>query len=397
VESIVHILSYLDYKELFVTSKVCHSWLEVSNDDALWTPFLQQQFLIKNSTPSSTFCKDLYKNMYLEWKDYISCYTRVKGVWNELEGWLGQHAPGILASIEEGATTANLDSLIAYLRKEGAQESDIKEYLCSLRIHNGQGISTAGLFGVVQVYDYYTNVHLLGVRAILGVMPSLLQRGCAWVRNCLIIAAEPNVFCFYFIVIKDFTYDNQNFKAGMILHHTHSLSYPLREATSYCEWIEHYTRDLISKRYDVIGGDINRFSTRAEEGSDVTTCDVRIRANALFLACRSDIRPSTKIGNFFYSYRIKISMDSAVPAKKACKLRSRCWVITDGNGKKQVVRGAGVIGCSPVINPGTVYEYCSCCPLNTPHGTMEGYFEFEDLLTQEVFKVDIGRFVLSMQ
>jgi len=87
-------------------------------------------------------------------------------------------------------------------------------------------------------------------------------------------------------------------------------------------------------------------------------------------------------------------MDKLAPAASACKLRSRYWLITDGNGRKEEIRGAGVIGAYPLIRPATEFEYCSCCPLSTPSGSMEGFLEFIVLDTKEIIEVRIGRFQL---
>jgi ApaG protein len=56
------------------------------------------------------------------------------------------------------------------------------------------------------------------------------------------------------------------------------------------------------------------------------------------------------------------------------KLLTRHWVITDGLGRKQEVKGDGVIGEQPVLRPGDRFEYTSGCPLNTPSGVMSGSY-----------------------
>ena len=54
------------------------------------------------------------------------------------------------------------------------------------------------------------------------------------------------------------------------------------------------------------------------------------------------------------------------------QLLSRYWHITDGLGRIQEVRGAGVVGEQPILNPGEAYEYTSGTPLPTPSGIMRG-------------------------
>jgi len=89
-------------------------------------------------------------------------------------------------------------------------------------------------------------------------------------------------------------------------------------------------------------------------------------------------------------------MDKDVSPSKVCKLRTRYWLITDGDGKRQEVSGEGVIGQYPLIRPGLEHVYCSACPLSTTSGTMEGHFQFVVMETREIITVPVGRFILSI-
>jgi ApaG protein len=57
------------------------------------------------------------------------------------------------------------------------------------------------------------------------------------------------------------------------------------------------------------------------------------------------------------------------------QLVTRHWLITDGNNKVHEVRGPGVVGEQPVLNPGESFTYTSGCPLGTPFGMMEGTYQ----------------------
>ena len=61
----------------------------------------------------------------------------------------------------------------------------------------------------------------------------------------------------------------------------------------------------------------------------------------------------------------------------AAKLLSRHWIITDGNAKVQEVRGAGVVGEQPHLEPGQSHTYTSGCILPTPVGSMQGSFRMQ--------------------
>src|SRR5690625_364389 len=91
------------------------------------------------------------------------------------------------------------------------------------------------------------------------------------------------------------------------------------------------------------------------------------------------------------AYRVNIENKT----KHAIPVSSRHWVITDGAGKVEEVRGLGVVGQQPLIPPGQGFEYTSGCPLTTPVGTMEGTYYCVD--EQGIpFDLPIERFVLSM-
>jgi len=199
--------------------------------------------------------------------------------------------------------------------------------------------------------------------------------------------------------LRDFEHVGVKYKTGMILHHTADLSDPVFEASSYIEWMEGYVRDLKRGRYEVSRmGEIIRFSTLAQEGSDAVTHGVRVRANALFIPSRSIFsadchRPSDC---YFFAYRIKISVDVSSHTPEM-RLVSRYWLITDKEGHADEVRGPGVIGEYPVMKPGAEFTYCSCCTLHTPDGTMEGEFLFQVQATKEIVAVTVARFQLNIK
>lgn len=77
------------------------------------------------------------------------------------------------------------------------------------------------------------------------------------------------------------------------------------------------------------------------------------------------------------------------------QLIGRYWLITDGNNRKIEVQGDGVVGEQPVIQPGDEFQYTSCAVLETPLGTMEGYYRMVDSLGQS-FDTDVPVFRLSV-
>jgi ApaG protein len=76
-------------------------------------------------------------------------------------------------------------------------------------------------------------------------------------------------------------------------------------------------------------------------------------------------------GRHTFAYTITIANTGSV----AAQLISRHWLITDASGKEEEVRGLGVVGHQPLLQPGQSFEYTSGCVLETPVGTMRGSYQ----------------------
>jgi ApaG protein len=101
-------------------------------------------------------------------------------------------------------------------------------------------------------------------------------------------------------------------------------------------------------------------------------------------------RSSPENGYFFWAYTIEITNRGAVTVQ----LKTRHWKITDAHGKLQEVRGPGVVGETPVLEPGESFEYTSGVPLPTPSGFMTGTYGMVSA-SGEGFDVQIPAFSLD--
>jgi ApaG protein len=121
--------------------------------------------------------------------------------------------------------------------------------------------------------------------------------------------------------------------------------------------------------------------------SEVCTRGIRVAVRARFVPERS--RPER--GEWHFAYRIRIANEGS----ETVQLMSRHWIITDGHGRTEEVRGRGVVNEEPVLEPGSFFEYTSYCPLPTPVGTMKGTYQ---MVTAEGdrFDAQIARFSLSV-
>jgi ApaG protein len=118
--------------------------------------------------------------------------------------------------------------------------------------------------------------------------------------------------------------------------------------------------------------------------STATTRGIRVTVKSKFLPDQSGR------GRWAFAYTVKVENLGTDPAR----LRSRHWIITDGNGKREEVRGDGVVGHQPLLKPGEKFEYTSGAVLQTPHGSMQGTYRMV-LDNGDAFDAEIAPFPLT--
>ena len=116
------------------------------------------------------------------------------------------------------------------------------------------------------------------------------------------------------------------------------------------------------------------------------TRNIEVVVTPRFVADRS----SPENSYFFWAYTIAITNKGA----ETVQLKTRHWRITDAHGRRQEVRGAGVVGEEPVLKAGETFEYTSGVPLQTPLGFMTGTY---GMVTAggELFDIEIPAFSLD--
>ena len=116
------------------------------------------------------------------------------------------------------------------------------------------------------------------------------------------------------------------------------------------------------------------------------TRNIRVAVQPAFLDDQSD--PDQH--RYLWSYTVTIENTGQEPVQ----LMSRYWQITDGDGRIQEVRGPGVVGAQPVIEPGKNFQYTSGCPLPTASGAMHGHYNMK-AASGEAFEAEIPAFLLE--
>lgn len=119
--------------------------------------------------------------------------------------------------------------------------------------------------------------------------------------------------------------------------------------------------------------------------SEAVTNNVRVEVESQYAPEHS--QPFQEQWFFYYTVKITNEGDDTV------QLISRHWIITDGTGHTEEVRGPGVVGEQPVLAPGESFQYTSGCPLRTSTGVMHGTYQMtgEDGTS---FDVEIAPFAL---
>lgn len=118
----------------------------------------------------------------------------------------------------------------------------------------------------------------------------------------------------------------------------------------------------------------------------IVTRDIQVTVSPTYLESESDPDES----RYVWAYTIEIRN----LGQETVQLLSRHWRITDADGDTQEVRGPGVVGEQPILEPGDAFRYTSGVPLETPSGFMRGTYEMR-VPGGERFPVEIPAFSLD--
>jgi ApaG protein len=115
--------------------------------------------------------------------------------------------------------------------------------------------------------------------------------------------------------------------------------------------------------------------------------DIAVSVATQYLSEQSD----EATGRYVFAYTITLRNTGSL----AAQLISRHWIITDSQGLVQEVRGLGVVGAQPLLQPGESFEYTSGASIATAVGTMRGSYQ---MLAEDGarFEAPIAEFTLSV-
>lgn len=122
--------------------------------------------------------------------------------------------------------------------------------------------------------------------------------------------------------------------------------------------------------------------------SNTLTRGVRVIVTPEYLPEQS----APEAGRWLFGYHVVLRNEGS----ETVQLISRHWVITNGEGASDEVRGEGVVGQQPELEAGAEFHYSSGCPLDTPVGTMHGSYRMRVLSSGEQFDARIAPFRLAV-
>ncbi len=132
---------------------------------------------------------------------------------------------------------------------------------------------------------------------------------------------------------------------------------------------------------------MNDTATSRGFSSAATTRGIRVEVKSNYLSERSSPRDNS----YLFAYHVRISNVGSETAQ----LVSREWIITTAEGEVERVKGPGVVGEQPVLQPGASFEYTSYCPLKTAVGSMQGSYQMVTA-DGEKFDAQITPFTLAV-
>jgi ApaG protein len=121
--------------------------------------------------------------------------------------------------------------------------------------------------------------------------------------------------------------------------------------------------------------------------STAVTEGIRVTVKSVYVPEQS----APRAHRYVFAYTVRIVNEGT----EVAQLRTRHWIITDGAGKIEEVRGPGVVGHQPMLKPGEHFEYTSGCVLQTPRGEMRGTYQMYRT-DGRMFDATIAPFLLTL-
>ncbi|XP_078663333.1 F-box only protein 3-like isoform X2 [Branchiostoma floridae x Branchiostoma belcheri] len=372
-DPLLHVLSYLNYDDLCRCSCTCKRLKELAGEDELWKR--QSSIWWLSSSCSSPTWRRHFKEQFKSLGRYIKSYRVLYKTWAQLETFLAERCPRLLTSIKAGATERELDEIEVKIRYPLPR--DVR---CSYRIHNGQKLVGPGLMGCMSISNHMRSEYLLDLQTASDCFQEYSGMfGCLPLTLCI------HTGCSQFMALSE----REGYLRGQVFYPSqdHVVLGPASidqfiSGNNFTDWFTTHVQRVVQGDYPIIQERIYKYLR--DPDCIAVTNNVTVTVGTSFCPELSTVNPP----HYFFTYRIRMSMDKSVSPEEACQLDRRYWLITNADGWVDQVEGPGVVGEFPIIRPGTTYEWTSCTTFNTPTGTMRGYFTMHYLKTGQPLKVE---------
>lgn len=427
----VHIiLSKLESKDIAAVSCLSKKFRDSATDDSLWLKFCSDELNLSlpidhlgNPAPS-------FKAAYQLWREAFGMYPwplvkRVKICWDRLKNWLTTNFPEAMATMQSGASEAELEELENSLKVKLPLPTRVL-----YRFYDGQCLtdefskkgptSMLGLIGGYFFYDHFVNVYLLPVRQIILETKMIIRQLGFSSRSKYIVVAASSTYSekLFFLNCSDgqlyvgtrkLTTDGEMIPCvpNALITSVHD-SKGSQQQDAMLLWLEEHSRRLqngiIKLRKQGNIRYVNLFPEELPLCSIAVTNGVQVRASAVFAPELSDLQDEVDKYLFSYSIRMCLLPEGCIldgTNFSSCQLYWRHWIIRSNDRVVSDVNGEAVIGKFPLLFPGGkefVYESCSSMPSST--GSIEGAFTFVPGRLEDPkgrpFQVEVARFFLQV-
>ncbi|ELU11977.1 hypothetical protein CAPTEDRAFT_144235 [Capitella teleta] len=374
-DPLLHVLSFVNYRDLINCCFTCQRLRELTQQDALWRTQCKAVWFEDKCTEGKTW-KETFIHFYEDLGKYVDIYGSILKAWKQIEVYMEKNCPTIHKSIQTGLSEDELSAM-----ENGMQLKLPRDLRCAYRIHNGQKPGhEPGLMGSMQSISssYRTEVLLPLHMATDNIQTSSDLQGCL-----------PLTFCFHSHVSQMIVLsEEKGYTRNQIFYPIPDNSHPGEMALMPCdsfivannfqEWFCRYAQQLEDDAY-IRMGNVHKqvFLFSRDPECMASTGSIHVKVATAFNPEHSTLHPPL----FFHTYHITMWMDDDADESEWCELESRYWVITDEEGHEETVEGPGVVGEYPTMKAGETFSWTSYTTFPTTYGNMRGHFTMKNIQT----------------
>ncbi|WCJ41300.1 SKP1/ASK-interacting protein 16 [Euphorbia peplus] len=424
------IFSKLGPKETAIVSCVSKRLKASASDEPLWSKFLLEDVQLSSPCDPQGHPLPSSRIAYALWREAFVMYPwplviRVKKCWDTIKGWLAINFPEAGATLQQGASEAQIRQLEKVLKVKLPLPTRVLYRFCDGQVFKEYDSSTSsrgnalGLIGGYAFYHHMVNVFLLPLNQVILETQQVLRHLNMTGSGYIVVAASSafNEKLFFlncengqlYVGTRNLPIDGEMMPCvpKALASSVHESSSNLQQQDAFLLWLEEHGRRLqngvIKLREEGNMKSISQFPEVHPLCSTAITNGVKIRASAVFVPEAADLQDSNEKYWFTYSIRMSLLPDGCFVNGmwfNSCQLQKRHWIICVNDTVVSDVGGDGVIGKYPLLRPGEKeFIYESCTPLPSAPGSVEGSFTFvPDRLAHPngaPFEVEVGRFSLQ--